>query len=159
MRRVSCSLFALLSLAVVLGMCLPHRSEVRRSAVLPASPQAIHELLTALPQSPAWCSWEPALRPVGPESLVTTATLESRGVWFDVPSRRGVRKAALLIEPVPEGTRVEWLDVLHLRLNPFGTLWALTRERRVGAQMEESLEALRQLIADQPPATPPTDER
>ncbi len=88
------------------------------------------------------------MRPAGPQSLIPTATIESRGVWFDVPSPRGVRKAALLLEPDATGTRVEWFDVLHLRLDPLGSLWALTRERRVGTQLEESLEALRRRIAD-----------
>lgn len=153
LRRISwslvgLSLLGLSTLALVIGLCLPRRSEVRRSAILPAPPSVVHGSLAALASGPAWCTWEPATRPAGPQSLQTTASLESRGVWFDVPSVHGVRKAALLLAPVPAGTRVEWFDVLHLPpLNPIASLSSLTRERRIGAQIEDSLEALRKLLA------------
>ena len=142
-RRLSLLICGLL-LTTLLVASVPRRSEVRRVASLPAAPEVVHGLLAALPEGPAWCSWEPALRPPGDTALVPTAD-EPRGLWFDVPGA-SLRKAALLLEPEGDGTRLEWLDVLHLSGNPLASIQALTRPHRIGAQLEDSLTGLRDVL-------------
>ena len=143
-RRLPWLICGLLLTTLLVGS-VPRRSEVQRAASLPAAPDVVHALLATLPEGPAWCTWEPALRPAGDTALVPTASDETRGLWFDVPGP-SLRKAALLLEPEGDGTRVEWFDVLHLSGNPIASIQALTRQHHVGGQLEQSLASLREVL-------------
>ena len=133
---------AVVTLAVLLlaavGVALPSQSEVHREAWLPAAPKRVLQLLDELVQEPNWAPWGPAR-----EGLLTVTARTPRGLWFDVRGDRP-RKAAIVIEARDGGTYAQWSDVERYVRDPLGRLVAaLSRDRRVGRQLEASLEGLR----------------
>lgn len=136
--------------ALVIGLCLPSRSEVERSAWLAAPPEAVLARLAELPFGPAWSTWEPSRS----DGLLATTAEGERGVWFDVAGRRR-HKAAVQVRAEDGGTRVTWTDVLHLSGDPLGRLTSIGRQRRVGDELEASLANLAAELAARPAGPPP----
>lgn len=132
--RMLATLTVLLLLLLVL---LPGRSEVRREALIAASPAVVLATLEGLEGAPGWASWTPARE----GSLLRTARTE-QGLWFDVEGERE-RRAAVQVSPEGAGTRVVWTDVEHHGHSVVLRLLGLLREGRVGPELEASLSGLR----------------
>ncbi|GEM_PF-797951 len=133
--RLLCLPVGLGLVALLLGCLLPDSSEVRRTRILDATCDEVLGLLRRLPEGPTWSHWTPSKRAGG---LAQTACLPEAGIWFDVLADPP-RKAAILLEPTPEGLKLVWSDVSLWDGNPLGRLAAWKGEARRGQELERSL--------------------
>jgi hypothetical protein len=156
----------LLVLALVVGLALPGRWEVERSATLPAPPG---EVFRWMDDPRRWDDWAPLgnVRPTfsGPErgagatrswddpevgdGVFTIVSSEAdRAVSYRVEVQEGrmVTEGTLSLEPEGAGTRVVWRERGDFGRNPLLGYMARSMDRLQGAQMVAALARLSERV-------------
>jgi hypothetical protein len=153
-----------------LSFLLPSWYEVERSIVIAAPPERVHPVLDDLHRWREWSSWsarDPRLRidytgpnqgvdshmawdgALGSGELTITASDPERGVWMDLLMEgRFATKAAVLLEPVDEGTRVTWITRGAVGKNPIWRFTGLMMERLLGPDFEANLTGIKALVEE-----------
>ena len=155
-------LAGLVALFVLVGLALPRRIHIERSALIEAAPDAIYPLVASF--SAGWIRWSPFAEPGktitfdGPESgvgatqrwdggrssiAITEANVASgiayrleHGCWRSTGRIAFVREAG--------ATRVTWSDDAELSASPFVRWMGLVAPRVLGARFERGLATLEQ---------------
>lgn len=168
LRRILQATLVLVLVLTGLSFLLPSWYEVERSIVVAAPAERVHPVLDDLRRWREWSSWsarDPRLRidyggpshgvdsqmawygELGSGELTLTASDPRRGVWMDLlMDGRYATKAAVLLEPVDEGTRVTWVARGSLGSNPIWRFTGLMMEPLLGPDVEASLAGIKALV-------------
>jgi len=167
---------ALLVLLVVVGLLLPADWRVERSAVIAASPAAIHPHVDDLAKWPAWSPFDkedPAMsmevstpsagvgawrtwksEKMGNGRMEIVRTDPAKGVAITL-TMEGMDPFAIefVYEPAGEGsTKVTWIDTGKAGANPFHRWMMLAVDPMIGPYFERGLASLKTLV--EKPAAP-----
>lgn len=154
----------LLAFFLVVGLLLPGRWSAERTVEVRAPPKAIFPLLNAPSRWDDWTPWaELESSFEGPSSgagasrawndrrygrgrLTIVASEEPRRIRYRVEVEGGAIRieGALILEPVPVGTRVVWTERGDFGWNPLLGWTALVMERSQGEAMDQSLARLKE---------------
>lgn len=168
--RIGAFAFGALALALaavlILGYLLPATWTVERTVVIRAEPDAI---FSHLDRAEAWEAWTPGPETgyelFGPDGgqgsgrrwddpgygqgrFVIREVEPHRTVRYQVEVEEGaiVIQGSLELVPVDDGTTVQWREVGDFGWNPLLGFLAGRMEELQGAQLEASLEALKELV-------------
>ena len=163
---------ALLVVALVaIGMLLPRQVEVERSLELSAPADAVFPHINSLEAMSAWSPWmdrdpDMVVKYSGPASgkgakMEWTSEQSDVGngkqeITESVPNKSvltaldfgdmGTAKAALILDPVGEATKVTWTLDADMGAGPIGRWMGLMMDDWVGADYEKGLGNLKALV-------------
>ena len=174
MRIARNLLFAVAAVAAVLvavAYLLPREATVVRSVVVDAAPEAIFPYVNSMRATEKWSPWlerdpDVALNYEGPvcgvgSKLVWASEHREVGsgvqiIAVSVPNERveteldfgpmGTAKAAFVLTPQGERTRVAWEFVTDLGMNPVSRYFGLALEGMIGTEYEKGLANLKALV-------------
>jgi len=160
---------ALILLLVLVAFLFPRHYRVERSAVFNARPEVIHAQIANLKAWKAWGIWmqrdpgiklsysEPAVG-VGAWSswistkegsgkmTITQQTPTLVGYALEFPDFGTKSNATLTLSPDGPGTRVTWIDVGDLGMNPMNRWFGLFIEKLLGPDFDQSLSNLKRIV-------------
>jgi len=170
-KRIVTGLVLVVVLAVAAAYLLPSTATVSRSIEIAATPEQVFPYISNFHSFNRWSPWakrDPETRYTfeGPEQgtgqkmmwvsdnpnvgsgsqeITSTSPDKSVEVALDFGDM-GQANAAYRLEPVNSGTRITWSFKTELGANPMKRYLGLMFDRWIGAEYEEGLVALKQLV-------------
>ncbi len=169
MKRILIGVFVLWALFLAVGLLLPQDYEIRRSAVIQAEPEVIHQYTSDLQQWQHWQTWleiDPSVKiefgPIhkgtgasqswtsdsGNGKLNITLSSPEKGLYYDISFNDGnnLAQAELTYQDAgEEGTEVIWHMKGNLNTPIFGGYLAFFMDQLVGDSFELGLVKLKNL--------------
>ncbi len=156
----------LLALFLAVGVLLPGEWSTERSVVIQAPPEVVYLFISGPRGWEEWSLWpEAGMGYEGPDTGPGAVRYwddpdygDGRFTVIEADSARSVRyqvevqggslrfEGVVLLEPVPEGTRVTWRESGDFGWNPLLGYAARQMSEAQGAQFEQSLERLGELV-------------
>lgn len=174
LKRLAFGLAGLFGLLLVVGFLLPSSARVERSVLIDRPASVVFPLLNSYQRFNEWSPWfglDPAAEYTysGAQSGVG-ASMAWKGneqvgvgkqtITLSEPSRRldtdldfgdmGLAKAAFVLAPEGQGTRVTWSFSTDLGNNPLNRYFGLLMDKFVGADYERGLSQLKVLAEKLP---------
>jgi carbon monoxide dehydrogenase subunit G len=175
-KRIGIGILVLIAAVFLLGMMLPSKYDVRRSVVIDAGPERVHEFVSDLRMWEAWMPWtdvDPTIRITygettsgvgashswsgksGDGELTFTKSDPDDGVEYDMAFDGGsfASKGQLSYESAGNGTRVTWVMSGDVGGNVLQRYMLLGLDGAMGPMFESGLNKLK-AKAEEPPPLP-----
>lgn len=159
---------ALIAILVLVAYLLPREVTVMRQTVIEAPPESVFPWVSSLQKAAEWSPWmglDPDLQvtyegpPEGVGNKMSWVSQKSevgsgtQEITASVPNEKvetaldfgdmGVAKAAILLSPEGNGTKVTWTLVSDMGMNPMGRYIGLMLDSWVGKDYEKGLANLK----------------
>ena len=154
-----------LVLFFAVGFLLPSHVEIKRSTVIHATPAEVGPWISDLKHWVDWSAWSKEMDPtvvytytdssmtwtgekMGTGTLTITKSEPNVGIWYGIDFNHGSMSSvgSILTQGVPEGTEVIWQDTMDLGKNPVNRYFGLLMNSVVGADFEQGLAKLKQVV-------------
>ena len=167
-------LAALVVLLTLVGLLLPRRYHVERSAVIKAQPTVVYAQVADLkawknwgvwfardPQMQAvysentggiggWSAWKSKSQGNGKATLTTLTAPTYAAYSLQFEGMGFASQGSFTLTPVADGIRVVWVDAGDLGLNPLSRWFGLFLDRMIGPDFEAGLAKLKALCEKSP---------
>lgn len=174
LKKIAIALVAIVLVLLGVGLVLPSKWHVDRSASVNASPEAIYPWVADLKKWPEWSPWNAAMDPTmkttyegaemgvgavskwtgekaGTGSLKITSADPRTGITYDLEFDNSYQmKGAMKFEPAGAATKVAWTDDGDMGMNIPGRYMALMMNSMVGKDFEKGLAGLKSKVESTP---------
>jgi hypothetical protein len=164
-----------IALLLLGSLLLPSRWQVERSIDIGVAPGVVFPYVNDLGKWPEWTSWyqrepKPVTQYSGPSAgagarstwqdaggqgeMGITVSVPDWGITYDLSFEHGefVARGEILLAPIDQGsgTRVTWRTRGDSGMNPLARYFQRVMSRRTGADFQQSLERLKQMLEAMP---------
>ncbi|MBL4819177.1 MAG: SRPBCC family protein [Deltaproteobacteria bacterium] len=171
LKKVIFGIAVFLVLFLAFGYLLPKQVEVSRSIDMHATTWQIHPYVDNLERWKNWMPWNKEMDPsvkytfsgakrgqgarmswssdkMGSGELTITKSAKRAGVWYSIYFHEGHMESlgSLTYQPVPNGTKVIWKDIMEMGNNPINRYFGLLLDAMLGADFETGLAKLKEVV-------------